>query len=83
MLKTVLDDYQRARRDFEAEEHHFRNQLPAALRQLRRQLRLSQTAFGDLLGISATYVSQLERGRAVPGLELVERCAELEGKNER
>lgn len=45
--------------------------------QLRRAERATQAAVAGRLGVSRTYLSQVERGRVQPGLKLLKEAAEL------
>jgi len=51
---------------------------PKKIKELRQRLNLSQTAFGDLLGITRIYVYYLEKGVKKPSktLRLLLDCVE-------
>jgi transcriptional regulator with XRE-family HTH domain len=42
---------------------------------------LSQTELAKILNVDRTYINQIERGKKVPSLNLLERIAEVLGKN--
>lgn len=42
---------------------------------------ISQTELAKLLGVHRTYINQIERGKITPSLGLLERIAEVLGKN--
>ena len=49
------------------------------IRDIRRELRLSQAEFARLLGVHQTAVSQWETGRTSPEIEIVKRISRLSG----
>jgi transcriptional regulator with XRE-family HTH domain len=49
------------------------------LRQRRRELRLSQVQVLEQTGISASYLSKFENGRANPTLDMIEKLARIVG----
>lgn len=51
--------------------------LHRALRLLRTYHQLTQVDLAKRLGISNSYLSEIESGEKVPGLELIEKYAEL------
>lgn len=53
--------------------------LGANLRAARRDRRLSQEAFADVLGVHRTYMGGLERGERNVTLQTIERLAERLG----
>jgi len=46
---------------------------------LRKHLKMSQTKFGDLIGVNQKMVSHLESGKAGYSLKLLEKLADLTG----
>lgn len=42
---------------------------------------LSQTELAKLLDVDRTYINQIERGKKIPSLNLLERIADALGKN--
>jgi len=55
------------------------SRLARNLRTLRKQKGLSQEAFADEAGLHRTYVSDLERGRRNPSLEVIDKLAKALG----
>ncbi|PKL79955.1 MAG: hypothetical protein CVV27_01095 [Candidatus Melainabacteria bacterium HGW-Melainabacteria-1] len=49
---------------------------PESLRMVRKYRRLTQQALARLIGASADYISELERGRYQPSLDLLARLSE-------
>ena len=43
---------------------------PKQIKALRKRLKLSQEAFGNLIGVTRTYVNLMERGVKIPSLTL-------------
>ena len=52
-----------------------RARLAKNLRKRRIELGLSQEAFADLADLHRTYISDLERGRRNPSIEIVDKLA--------
>ncbi len=50
--------------------------LGARIKEIRRRQRLSQETLGERAGISAQYISNIERGRENPTLDLLIRLAD-------
>ena len=50
--------------------------LGARIKQIRKRLRLSQEKLAERAGISAQYISNIERGRENPTLDLLLRLAD-------
>ncbi len=44
---------------------------PANIKDLRAGLKLSQAAFGELLGVTRNYIAYLERGERIPSKTLM------------
>ena len=59
--------------------HDLRPALGARIRELRRGLKLSQEALGDRAGLHWTYLSDLERGRQSPTVDVINRLARALG----
>ncbi len=45
------------------------------IKKLRKKLKLSQLEFAELIEISQTYLSQLENGKAVPAIKVLDRIS--------
>lgn len=58
---------------------------PGEIKELRKKLKLSQKAFGSLIGVTGNYVYLLERGGKGPSntLRLLMDCIERERERER
>jgi transcriptional regulator with XRE-family HTH domain len=59
--------------------HDLRPALGARIRELRRRLELSQEELADRADLHWTYVSDLERGRQTPTLDVINRLARALG----
>ena len=59
--------------------HDLRLVLGARIKELRRGLKLSQEELADRASLHWTYVSDLERGRQTPTLDVVNRLARAFG----
>lgn len=57
--------------------HYARPAYGHQLRQARRKRQLTQVALARALGVSQSYVAQMEAGRTYPSLALASRIAEL------
>lgn len=53
--------------------------MPAQIKKLRTDLKLSQTRFGKKIGISGKTVSAYEQGRALPSFKVFEKIAKAYG----
>jgi DNA-binding transcriptional regulator YiaG len=56
--------------------------IPEEIKKLRKALKLSQKAFGDLLGVTRNFIYYLERGEREPNktLRLLMDCVERQFK---
>lgn len=59
--------------------HDLRPALGARLKELRRRAKISQEELGSRAGLHWTYLSDLERGRQSPTLDVVNRVARALG----
>lgn len=59
-----------------------RDWIPEEIKELRHDLKLSQKAFGDLLGVTRNFIYYLERGEREPSktLKLLMDCVERQFK---
>jgi len=54
---------------------------PEKFKRHRMRKGLTQTELARILGVDRTYINQIERGKKIPSLGLLERIAEVLGKN--
>ena len=59
--------------------HHMKVWNGALLRELRQTARLTQRAFGELVGVSSPYISDIERNRRSCPHGILEAYRELAG----
>ncbi len=53
--------------------------LGAKIKRVRKQMRMTQEQFAELIGISAAFVGHIERGTRIPSLETIYRICKATG----
>lgn len=55
------------------------NLLGAKVKRVRKEMRLTQEEFAELLGLSVSFVGHIERGTRIPSLETIYRICQETG----